>query len=209
MMAKFQSDRRSGLRALPWTILLWMIAILGGFTAIWSHASTPGKLADPIATLPPGLPIALHDRLPTLLVFIHPECPCSRATLAHLAAIVDRAAVSVVLVSLVPPAGDASGIGTSGCHKQLKTLSTHPLIHRVDDSHHELANRLGAVTSGDCFLYAPQGDLLFRGGITAARGHLGDNAGLQLLIDRLSEFDMPYQSYPVFGCPLGSSEPTR
>ena len=39
------------------------------------------------------------------------------------------------------------------------------------------ARRFGAVTSGQTLLFDTQGNLLFSGGITAARAQAGDNAG--------------------------------
>jgi hypothetical protein len=57
-------------------------------------------------------------------------------------------------------------------------------------------------------LYGPGGDLLFSGGITAARGHSGDNCGRSTIISLLTEetANAPVRAGPaqtfVFGCPL-------
>jgi hypothetical protein len=64
------------------------------------------------------------------------------------------------------------------------------------------ARRFGATTSGHAVLYSPDGRLLFRGGLTGARGHAGDNANLDALAAVLDGAPSPHINVPVFGCPL-------
>jgi glyoxylase-like metal-dependent hydrolase (beta-lactamase superfamily II) len=64
------------------------------------------------------------------------------------------------------------------------------------------AARFGAATSGHTVLYGADGRLLFAGGITAARGHIGDNAGRQAVLALLKAKDLKQQDHPVYGCPL-------
>ena len=63
----------------------------------------------------------------------------------------------------------------------------------------------GAETSGQAMLFDPQGRLLFSGGITAARGHQGDNDGLDT-VEALAAGPQPATGptlhAPVFGCSL-------
>jgi hypothetical protein len=64
---------------------------------------------------------------------------------------------------------------------------------------------LGAETSGHVLLYSPGGDLLFQGGITSERGHEGDNAGSDAVIDVISKHlqtTNTSKTTPVYGCPL-------
>ncbi|HBJ36692.1 MAG TPA: hypothetical protein DDZ51_18435 [Planctomycetaceae bacterium] len=194
------SKRRQAI--LPWVAAVWMIGVFAGFTAIWTHASTPGETGSATDPWPKGTPLVLDTQVPTMVVFIHPECPCARATLAHLASIIDRASVVVSIVSMTPPVDREPKSDLAGCRQQLETLATHPLVTRIDDIEDSITNRFGASTSGDCFLYSTNGNLMFRGGVTASRGHLGDNAGLQLVVDRINDPFKPYESFPVFGCPL-------
>ncbi|HEX3447903.1 MAG TPA: hypothetical protein VHS97_06590, partial [Isosphaeraceae bacterium] len=76
-------------------------------------------------------------------------------------------------------------------------------VHLIDDSGGEEAARFGARTSGLVALYAPDGRLHFRGGITGSRGHEGDNAGQQALLGLIqgNPSSLPCET-PVFGCPL-------
>lgn len=90
-----------------------------------------------------------------------------------------------------------------------------PGVTRRIDSGAE-AKRFGAATSGDTMVYDPHGRLLFSGGITAARGHYGDNAGesaIVRLLDTPEAGGLARVAYrnkpvvyasttPVYGCPL-------
>lgn len=73
------------------------------------------------------------------------------------------------------------------------------------------ARRFGTRTSGETRLYGPAGDLLFHGGITASRGHAGDNPGQAAILAMLvsgSQFNTPIAT-PVFGCALWNDTPTN
>ncbi|MGV3532806.1 MAG: hypothetical protein ACO1QR_10585 [Chthoniobacteraceae bacterium] len=78
-------------------------------------------------------------------------------------------------------------------------------VHR--DPGGTIARSLGAQTSGQVLLFDRGGALVFHGGITAARGHAGDNPGrtaiLALLAGKRSAAPI---STPVFGCALSAPE---
>ncbi|MBI3542699.1 MAG: RedB protein, partial [Deltaproteobacteria bacterium] len=46
------------------------------------------------------------------------------------------------------------------------------------------------------------GKLAFSGGITASRGHLGENAGLAAVVQFVSSGKVPLERARVFGCSL-------
>jgi hypothetical protein len=71
----------------------------------------------------------------------------------------------------------------------------------VDDGGVE-ARRFHAVTSGQTALYDDEGRLLFSGGITASRGHSGDNAGRSAIVSLLHAGEAERTETFVFGCPL-------
>jgi hypothetical protein len=75
---------------------------------------------------------------------------------------------------------------------------------RIDLDGREAA-RFGVATSGDALLYSPDGRLLFRGGITASRGHAGDNAGEATILELLEGGSAARSTTPVYGCGLDSS----
>lgn len=66
------------------------------------------------------------------------------------------------------------------------------------------ARRFGAETSGHTFLFDSGGQLLFNGGITAFRGHSGDNEGENAVISLINNRSGARAQTLVFGCPLNN-----
>jgi hypothetical protein len=71
------------------------------------------------------------------------------------------------------------------------------------------AGLFGAATSGQTDLYDAHGTLKFSGGITAARGHAGDNAGRDALAAWISTGTAHRPGAPVFGCALADTACTK
>src|ERR1700747_2790456 len=63
-----------------------------------------------------------------------------------------------------------------------RTAAQIPGVTALSDIDGVEAERFGAETSGHTFLFDRGGRLLFNGGITASRGHSGDNAGESALV---------------------------
>ena len=79
-------------------------------------------------------------------------------------------------------------------------------VHAFEDINAQTAQTFGVYTSGQTLLYGSDGRLLFKGGITASRGHSGDNAGrtvITALLDGevIAKNQLPVVT-PVFGCSL-------
>jgi hypothetical protein len=72
---------------------------------------------------------------------------------------------------------------------------------RSDDRGVESAN-FNATVSGETLVYAPDGKLVFSGGITAARGHEGDNLGRSAIERAVNQDESTYATTPTFGCSL-------
>ena len=135
-----------------------------------------------------------------LLVFAHPQCPCSRATVRELSAIMaqNRRSVDAYVLFLAPQSeGD---LWVKGALWQ--EAAGIPGLHLVEDSGGREAQLFGASTSGQVLLYDSRGRLLFKGGITAARGHVGPNAGSEAILHLLLGSAGPRKTTPVFGCSL-------
>lgn len=64
------------------------------------------------------------------------------------------------------------------------------------------ARRFGAMTSGHTLLYSAQGELLFSGGITLARGHFGDRAGRSAILAMVDRAGAAPVRTRIFGCLL-------
>lgn len=167
---------------------LWLGGIAAGF-ALWEqYDATPG----------PAAPAAAADPRPrgrwALAVFVHPQCPCSRAGLAELADVLRAAPEPVdVTVHVVPPR-------TAAPLEWDASAAPPGAAVRFDDSGAE-ARRAGATTSGHAVLTDPAGRVVFRGGLTRARGRAGESPGGRAVLAALAGRPGPADA-PVFGCPL-------
>ena len=86
-----------------------------------------------------------------------------------------------------------------------RTVSAIPGVTVSMDKTGTEAHRFGVETSGDAVLYDARERLAFHGGITAARGESGPNAGRAALADLLAGNQARQTRTPVFGCPLTAS----
>ncbi|RKH34648.1 hypothetical protein D7Y13_12755 [Corallococcus praedator] len=186
--------------ALPWFVGLWLAASALGTGLMWSHASAAGPAATPPSHLPELLAPVRGPGAWSLLVFLHPQCPCSRATLTELGKLTAHAGgrlatrVFVWAPSEAPPDFVRSELWTRA--------QALPGVEVVADVDGKAARELGARTSGQVVLFSPEGEERFSGGITPARGHEGDSAG-SLAIRALVGSQVPGSpAAPVFGCAL-------
>jgi len=83
-----------------------------------------------------------------------------------------------------------------------RTTSQIPEVTVLSDVDGAEAQRFGAETSGHTFLFDPSGRLLFNGGITASRGHSGDNAGESSIVSLINNGASGRANTLVFGCSL-------
>ena len=79
--------RSQSIRAL-WArrILLgvWSIAVVAGLALLTEFDTAPGAQGSPPRDWPAGGSAQLDRSRPTLLMFAHPRCPCTRASLDEL-----------------------------------------------------------------------------------------------------------------------------
>ncbi|HEV8146822.1 MAG TPA: hypothetical protein VGP79_10590 [Bryobacteraceae bacterium] len=83
-----------------------------------------------------------------------------------------------------------------------RSAAAIPGVEVREDRDNEIATQFGAFTSGQTLLFDREGRLMFRGGITAFRGHSGDNAGRDTILALLEGPARALQATPVFGCSL-------
>jgi hypothetical protein len=94
----------------------------------------------------------------------------------------------------------------------VNTAQQIPAIEVMIDGGGNEAQAFHATASGEAFLYDAGGHLLFHGGITASRGHEGQNAGREALTALIDGHWPSHRKTPVFGCQLSDHcrpEPTR
>lgn len=179
---------------------VWLALIISAYGYLVLYAATPGLDADPPRHWPDASTMVLGENKPTMVVFLHPKCACSRATVAELNRIMTRGKDRVkVYVLLLLPGGMEEDWVRSDLWQQAKAIPTVTTL--IDRDGHE-SNRFQCRTSGHILVYKPNGELSFSGGITASRGHEGENTGRSaveaLVLDKIPGAE----SNPVFGCPL-------
>lgn len=191
-----------GQQSLSWIAVgaIWFGASYGGLVMLTMYANSPGPSHQAPRRWPVTSSIRLSDRGATLILFAHPRCPCTRASLGELEKIAARFPDSVTLwvVFFKPTEFEDSWDQTD----LRRTAEAIPAVRVASDMDGDEAHRFNATTSGQVLLYNDQGELLYSGGITLARGHAGDNAGRSAIESYLmGNLPISRQS-PVFGCPI-------
>jgi hypothetical protein len=135
-----------------------------------------------------------------LLIFAHPGCPCTGATLGELEALLQETATkaAVTIIFSTAPGADAASDETA-LSRRAETIPAVTVRRDIDGIE---ARRFGAKTSGFTLLYSADGQLLFRGGITDGRGHSGANIGRSAVTALLRGDRAETTSTYVYGCPL-------
>lgn len=186
------------------SLLTWGLGIALGWFGMTSYSQRPGELLEPPSQWPTDTRLAGSSQRARLLLFAHPHCPCTRATLSELSRLLagnpDQLECQVVFTR---PAGTSTGWETSDL---LRTAAAIPGVSTIVDQDGVEAQRFRARTSGVAMLYDSQGQLVFHGGLTAFRGHEGDSLGLAAIRDYLQGETPCTTESNVFGCPLESPE---
>lgn len=187
-------------RTLMMASVVWALVVVGGLASMWAYAERPG----PPTTAGPMWPTAARLRrdghTPTLVMFLHPQCACSRASVAELGVLLARVSRPLVIHMVVyRPAGAAADWEYTDLWDSAEAI---PAAHVTSDEDGAEARVFGALVSGSTLLYDGDGRLLFNGGITSARGHAGDNAGLDAVASLLAHEGHAISQTPVFGCLL-------
>lgn len=180
--------------------VLWSMALLVGLRAIAVYDYTPGAPAKPWVQWPPSTLLRRASGQATLVMFVHPRCPCSQASLTELAEIMarDRSRPAAYVICYRPARAGADWDKTA-IERQAEAI---PGVHVVRDIDGVESRRFHAETSGQTILYAPEGRLLFSGGITVSRGHSGENDGRAAILALIEHRKTTTTRTPVFGCAL-------
>jgi hypothetical protein len=186
---------------------LWLLAIGVGIFVMLDYQNTRGSVGAIPEHWPSGTQLTLDTNRDTLLLFAHPQCPCTRASVEELNQLLahcdGRVAAHVLFFKPgnFPPDWTRSDLWRSAAAIAGVTVQ--------DDVDGALARRFRAETSGQVLLYNQLGQLLFRGGITAGRGHAGDNAGESAIIALAAGQNPDSVQTPVYGCSLLSETCSR
>lgn len=175
--------------------VVWLFVVAAGFWAWERHDATPGAVGEPEPAATGSEPGPGRWRL---TVFVHPRCPCVRPAFDELAAFAHEAPELTLRVLFALPPGCEPGWERGASWDAAGCV---PGAECALDPGGAEARRLGAETSGHAVLTDPAGRVVFRGGLTPARGRAGESQGRRAALDWVRGRPAA-PSAPVFGCPL-------
>lgn len=186
------------LRALVYTV--WLLAVGLGIVIVLDYENASGSAGIAPRQWGSKTPIPLDSTRDTLIMFAHPRCPCTRASLGELNRVLAQTdgRIAAHVLFFRPNNYSADWTRTD----LWRSAAAIPGVTVQDDVDDALARKFGAETSGYVLLYNPQGQLLFRGGITGSRGHAGDNAGESAIISLAMGKAAGVTQTPAYGCSL-------
>jgi hypothetical protein len=185
-------------------LVLWFVGVVGAFGLVWKYKTTPGGKPEAPETWPADSKIVLAPDRPNLVMFAHPQCPCTRASMAELARLaVELGSEAQIHVAIVRPPGTDDGFEEGAVAERARAIGGAKVFIDVDGVE---AARFGAVTSGSTVLYTARNQLAFRGGITTARGHEGHGPAQDRIVAivKAGTGDSSRTLAPTFGCELGA-----
>ena len=180
--------------------LAWAGTAVFGGHALLKYENSPGKVGQLFSSWPVDSTVQLATDRPTLVMAAHPQCPCTRASVAELAQLMAHVQGRVQVYVLFYSPRDSGADWQNTDLRQ--TAAQIPGVTVLSDVDGAEAQRFGAETSGHTFLFDPTGRLLFNGGITASRGHSGDNAGESAIVSLIKDHASKRSQTFVFGCAL-------
>lgn len=181
--------------------LIWVGTITAAFRAIGRFENTPGRAAMGPKDWPAETTLVRNEGAPTLVMLMHPQCSCTRASLGELQAVIEKSPRNLrAYVIVYRPHQAKPGWERTDTFDSATRLRGTRVI--VDEDGQE-AKHFGAFTSGQTFLYDADGHLRFEGGITLLRGHVGMNSGRADII-RIANGEAGKGTHPVFGCSIVS-----
>lgn len=186
---------------------LWLLTVVMGLGVLIEYSLSEGEAAEAPRDWPVTSELTLDHERHTLVMIAHPQCSCTRASLAELNRLMTRLQGRVsAYVLLSAPTGFDEQWAKSELWEQASIIPDTEV--RVDLDSIE-ADRFGARTSGQTYLFGPDGALLFSGGITPSRAHEGNSIGRERIISLVTEGTAERDVSDVFGCPIhAEDEPT-
>jgi hypothetical protein len=184
---------------------VWLVTVGVGLAVVTNYENAAGKTGQTPSTWPRTASFARDTARPTLVMFAHPKCPCTRASLGELNRLLARCDNRPVThIFFLKPHAQSDDWARDDLWRNAAGIPGLVLHEDIDGRE---AERFGAHTSGHVVLYDASGRLQFTGGITAARGHAGDNSGANRVVALLSGQESPVdsqarQTTAVFGCAL-------
>ena len=185
---------------------VWLVCILIGSALLLHYKTTAGRDRVAPASWPSQAQFVRDTSRPTLLLFLHPRCSCSAATLSELERMLASAAGRAsVHLFFYRPKGTAPEWAHSDLYRRAAAI---PEVTVHEDEDGAQARLFHAQTSGHVVLYAANGIRMFDGGITIMRGHEGESAGRAAITGFLLGEPATTAQTPIFGCEIDDAKPT-
>ena len=181
---------------------LWFLVVGGGELILLNYDNTPGLSVKAPSEWPSESRINRSHAQPTLIMFVHPECPCSRASAGELELLMARLQGKIATkVLFYKPASVPQQRKETNLLNQIRNI---PGVELIEDLNGVEARRFNIFTSGATILYDAEGHLRFNGGITPWRSHSGDNIGRSAIVSIVSDPSLKAHQTEtfVFGCPI-------
>ena len=182
---------------------MWILATGFGLHLLLSYKGKAGASGQPPSTWPANELISVSSPKPLLVMFAHPRCPCTKASLAELEQLIASANNQFeATVVFFEPKGASKAWSSTALIDQARLIPGLRILFDLDG---DLARRFAIETSGHTLVYGADGNLLFSGGITGSRGHLGDNTGFAAVSKIITNHSIQLArttTTPVFGCEL-------
>jgi hypothetical protein len=181
-------------------VTLWTAALAAGFWWLSVYENKPGIGAVSPSHWPASSKLVLKSRMHTLVMLAHPQCPCTRASIGELARVMARrpGKLGAYVLFLNPRGFNPEWVKTDLWF----SAAAIPGVTVLLDPDGEAAKVFGATTSGQTLVYEPSGRLVFAGGLTGSRGHMGDNLGEDAVVKIVDGQENSVKRTEVFGCPL-------
>lgn len=191
------------MRETPKILLLstlWLCLVVWGSVSLMAYGNRAGESAKVSATWPAESCVPPERGKATVLLFLHPRCPCSRATVRELEeALAPSSVPFCVRVVVFAPTGEPEQWPRTGLVRDAGELPGAEIFFDQDGKETE---RFGVRTSGHVLVYSSDGQLAFSGGVTPSRGHEGENAGMDAVRRFVRGQPLATRETVVFGCQI-------
>ena len=184
-----------------WLILStvgWLLLLVGAVCLQFRYDSVPGVAAPSKPDWPSTSNIKYSTATNTLVMVLHPHCPCSRASLQQVSTMKNHGNSFKCIFLFYTPSRFASGWEKTDIWNQASEIPGAELVSDIDGRE---TRKFSGFTSGQTYIFDRNGQLRYSGGLTEGRGHQGECQNLDAAVKALSS-DSAATSGAVYGCPV-------
>lgn len=185
-------------------LVLWMGAIASG--TAFALRSEQERVGPELRDWVRNSALVLDRERPTLVLFLHADCPCTDAGQAALGRVLDSypEAFHVAIVRVGPFTNSPNDPQPAAYVELLR----HAGVEKYEDTDATLAAKFGVLRGGTLLAFSPSGDALFEGGLATEDGErrsgdaLEENPGLDAIRDIARGRNPDRLHAPSYGCPF-------